>query len=134
MPAGGLLVIRRFFVTSAAVLFAGLALAPPAAAGLYFYCYAEDNQTLNYESNVPGRIAVTVQGTLDERAFVFPDITTAAMAQHATLKCSAPGGEVVTGSGSIRLRFHPAGGSPTAFPDCEIRFECGGGGLKLKKD
>lgn len=126
--------IRRSFVTSAASLFAGLVLASPAAGGLYFYCYAEDAQTLYYEANVPGRVAATIQGTLDERSFVFPDLTTAAMAQHTGLKCSAPGGEVVTGSGYIRLRFHPTGGAPTAFPDCEVRFECGGGGLKLEKD
>ena len=126
---------RRSSIAWAALAACALVLAPPAgAAGMYFHCYADTPQTLHYESNVPGRIAVTVRGPLDEGTLVFNDVTTTAVAQRANLKCSAPGGQIVGGSGTITLRLWPTAGGAVPFADCEVRFDCGGGGLKLKKD
>lgn len=107
---------------------------PAGAAGMYFQCYADTPTTISYESNVPGRIAVTVNGPIDEHTLVFTDVTATAVLQRANLKCSAPGGQVVGGSGTLTLRLWPTAGGASPFADCVVRYDCGGGGLKLKKD
>jgi hypothetical protein len=128
-------VTRRSSLAFAALAAFSVCLARPAgAAGMYFQCFADTPTTLSYESNVPGRIAVTVNGPIDERTLLFADVTATAVAQRANLKCSAPAGEVVGGGGSITLRLWPTAGGASPFADCVVRYDCGGGGLKLKKD